>query len=366
MGSARRACRLLSPFQALLLLVVLGGLAGCRSGTALHRRYNNFRAYYNTYYNAEQKLEEGERGLQTANATVDRTRLIELFPSTSATAGRTPVFDAAIDKSAELLRRRPDSRWADDALLVIGKSYFYERNFVGAEQKFRETIAAATLVNDRELADEARFWLGRTMAGAERYDEGVLVLREALEQRDGDRYWQGRMHLALGELYARAGRWDAATVDLRDGLAIVRDPDIGARAAMLLGQVEEAAGRYAAAAEAYDDAVRRRPAYEIAFAAELNRTLVLGLDAGEVTQSLAALRSMSRDDKNYARRAEVALAQARVLAAAGETEQARERFRAVLYDQAMAGQSVRGEAHYRYAEFYRDALGDYVTAAAVT
>ncbi|HEX8386385.1 MAG TPA: tetratricopeptide repeat protein, partial [Rubricoccaceae bacterium] len=365
MRSAR--CARLAPSSAasvVALLVVGCGLAGCRSGSPLHRRYDNFRAYYNTYYNATQKLEEGEQALLNVDTPVDRARLVELFPTGAETAARTPVFDAAIEKSAELLRRRPGSRWADDALLVIGKAYFYERNFVGAEQKFRETIAAAELASDRELSDEAQFWLGRTMAAATRYDDGVLVLRQALDQPDGDRYWQARMHLALGDLYARAGRWDASTVALRDGLAGVNDADLGARAALLLGQVEEAAGRYDAAAEAYALALERQPSYEIAFAAEINRGLVLGLDASRPDDGLALLTAMARDDKNFPRRAEVVLAQARVLAAAGRTDDAQARFREVLYDRALAGQSVRGEAHYRLAEFYRDALGDYVTAAA--
>ena len=348
---------------AAVVLAALVVFSGCRSGSALHRRYDNFRAYYNTYYNASRQLDEGEQALLNGETPIDRTRLVELFPTGTA-SGSQATFEAAITKSAELLRQRPGSKWADDALLVIGKSYFYERNLVGADQKFRETIAAATLVNDRRLADEARFWLGRTLAAADRYDEGVLALREALALPDGDRYWQARMHLALGELNARAGRWDAATVDLRDGLEAVRDADLAARAALLLGQVEEAAGRYDAAAEAYDMALRRRPAYEIAFAAEISRGLVLGLDAARPDDALAALGTMARDDKNFPRRAEVALAQARVLAASGQPDAARARFRDVLYDPALGGQAVRGEAHYRLAEFYRDALGDFVRASA--
>ena len=360
-----RSTRSLRPALAVVAVLVAGSvLAGCRSGSALHRRYDNFRAYYNAYYNASQKLDEGERALLNDNTPVDRGLLVELFPSGAGAGGRSAVFDSAIEKSAELLRQRPGSKWADDALLVIGKAYFYERNFVGAEQKFRETITAAGISEDRRLADEARFWLGRTMAAADRYDEGVLVLRDALELPDGDTYWTARMHLALGELYARAGRWDAATVDLRAGIEGVRDADLAARAALLLGQVEEAAGRYDAAAEAYEAALDRRPSYEVAFAAEVNRGLVLGLDAGRTDDALSLLRAMGRDDKNYARRAEVALAQARVLAAAGEADEARERYRDVLYDVGLAGQAIRGEAHFRLAEFYRDVAGDYVTAAA--
>jgi hypothetical protein len=39
-------------FAGLALLLAAASLAGCRQGTFLGDRYNNFRAYYNTFYNA--------------------------------------------------------------------------------------------------------------------------------------------------------------------------------------------------------------------------------------------------------------------------------------------------------------------------
>ena len=185
-----RASRLL----ALLFASALAA-SGCRPGTALGNRYNNLRAYYNTFYNAERALEEGELGLERSSERVDRAELVSVFPVAAATGASGP-FQEAIDKSAELLRTRPTSKWADDALLLIGKAYFYQRNVVGAEQKFRETITAAELSEDRRLADEARFWLGRTYASADRFDDGVAVLEEGLASDDGDRRWTTRMRLA--------------------------------------------------------------------------------------------------------------------------------------------------------------------------
>ena len=190
-------------FVGLVASVVL---SGCRPGTALHSRYNDFRAYYNAYYNAERKLEEGEEALQARNQRVDRGRLVELFPTGSAT-GRGGEFQETVDKSAELLRDRPSSKWADDALLLIGKAYFYQRNFVGAEQKFRETAEAAEVRGEQRLADEARFWLGRTFAATERYEDGVAVLQDALAATEIDAQWKAQIQLALGELYGRAERW---------------------------------------------------------------------------------------------------------------------------------------------------------------
>ena len=344
------------------LVAAVSVAPGCRPGSALGNRYNNFRAFYNTYYNASRSLEQGEEALQNDTAPVDRSELVRVFPVTTGGAGGP--FEDAVEKSAELLRNRPTSKWADDALLVIGKAYFYQRNFAGAEQKFRETIDAVEATGDRRLGDEAEFWLGRTYAATERYDEGVEVLQNGLAREDVDRRWRSRMRLALGELYALAERWDEAAEVLREGAAEVGGGALAARAYMLLGQVEEYAGRYDAAAEAYAEAVGESPAFELGYAAAVNRALVVGLDGGDPDEALRLVGRMQGDDKYYQQRGELALVRARLLAAGGRTGEARRQFLDVLYDPELDGQRVRGAAHYRLGEFYRDALGDYVRASA--
>lgn len=351
-------------FGLAALTLVMGAFSGCKSGSALHNRYNNFRAYYNTYYNASQKLEEGEQSLQRGDTPVDRGLLVPVFPVTPASGGASGPFQEAIDKSAELLRNRPTSKWADDALLVIGKAYFYQRNVVGAEQKFRETMAAAALTGDRRLGDEARFWLGRTLAAADRFDDGVAVLEEGLLEEGGDRRWTSRMRLALGELYARAGRWEEAARVLREGAPEAGDADLAARAYVLLGQVEEFAGHYDEAAEAYAAALDAKPAYELAFAAEVNRALVLGIEDERPEEGLEVVGRMLRDDKHYQRRGELALVRAQLLAAANRPADARQQYLDVLYDEELAANAVRPQAHYRLGEFYRDEMNDYVRASA--
>ena len=359
----RAALSFRSAGSAACLGLVVVALSACRPGTALHGRYNNFRAYYNAYYNAEQKLEEGEETLQGRNQKIDRGRLVELFPTGGASGGGG-AFQETIDKSAELLRDRPTSKWADDALLLIGKAYFYQSNFAGAEQKFRETAQAAENRGEARLADEARFWLGRTFAASERYDDGVAILQDALAEPDIDASWRAQIQLALGELYGRAQRWTDAAVALREGIEGVGDSDLATRAYLLLGQVEEALGNWDAAAEAYDLAARRAPAYELEYAARLSEALVLGLDAGRTEEAVTRIARMRRDDKNFQQRAEVELAWARIEAAAGDEASASQRLRNVLYDDELAGTAVRGEAHFRLGEFYRDVRGDFVRAAA--
>ena len=230
---------------AILLAVLV--LSGC--GRLLGSRYDNFTAYYNTFYNAKTKYDEGieNLGIGTEKETIDRNLYLSLFGEVGRTQAQP--FEEAIQKSADVLRDHPDSKWVDDALLLIGKSYFYQRNWAGAEQKFREVIAM-----DSKLADEARFWLARALiaAGPLRYEDAAAHLTESLAREDLSRRWEPKLHLAMAELHVKRQAWDNAAAELEAGLENVRDNDLAARAQFLLGQVYETLGRYDDAILAYE------------------------------------------------------------------------------------------------------------------
>jgi hypothetical protein len=75
----------------LVAVVLLGG--GC--------------AFYNTFYNAKASYREG-------------MKLKEQNQNTQARA----KFDKAIEKSALVIKQWPKSRWVDDALFLVGTSYY--------------------------------------------------------------------------------------------------------------------------------------------------------------------------------------------------------------------------------------------------
>ena len=349
-------------------LFLLGGLvvlAGCSSNSFLGRRTDNFTAYYNTYYNARSSFEEGVRTLEkgATSTPVDRTRYLSLFPQPPR--GGNQQFEKAIVKSADVLRDHPDSRWADDALLLIGKSYFYTGQFVGAEQKFREIIY--TLAEQRgqasPLEDEARFWLARTLINNEAYDRAEPFLEETLARDGLSRRWQGRYQLVQGELYVQQGRWDEAAEALRAGIDRVRDRDLRARGAFLLGQVEETRGEYSAAQAAYRRVERFKPPYELRYAAQLSGIRVEG-QHGNTDAALEALRRMERDGKNYEFRNEIRYVRGLILQAADRPAEALAVYDDVLYGNDGEVASLKGRLHYALGELYRDVYQDYFFAAA--
>lgn len=343
--------------RLLPLVLLLFVLAGCSQTSFVGKRFDNFTAYYNKFFNARKAFESGIKALEARDTRIDRSRYLPLFTNPDAAAS-SKNFQDTIKKSADVLREHPNSKWVDDALLLIGKSYFYQRNYVGAEQKFLEVVALKT-----GLEDEARFWLARTLITGGNYDEAAKYLTESLNRENVSRRWKPMLQLALGELYVQRGDWVNAADALSTGLETVRDKDLGARAQFLLGQIYETVGDYENAFDAYSRVERFHPLYELTYAAKLSAVRVQGSYLDEEA-ALRELRRMERDDKNYQYRNELAYIRGLIYQKQGHADDAFLVYDDILYNVDGDINMVRGRIHYALAELYRDTYQDYLTAAA--
>ena len=116
-------------------------------------------AYFNTYYNARKLFNEAETEilstpLQTSTKA-ERAFLapFDIQPQTKA------KFTSVIEKCSKLLQYHPESKLVDDALLMIGKSYYYQNEHQSAERKFKELLGSYP---ESDLALETRLLLANT------------------------------------------------------------------------------------------------------------------------------------------------------------------------------------------------------------
>ena len=354
----RRLPSALRPLWALGLGVLIGGvLLGCGRGTFLGRQYDDLTAYYNGFYNAEQAFEDGLESVNQSSGDVDRMRYLSIFPDPEEGSGGES-FEEAIQKSAEILREHPESKWVDDALFLIGRARFYQENYVGATEKFREVIA---LGGKRE--GEARFWLSRTLVAADRYEEAAEALRAGLEREADYGLWTAHMRLVRGELLARQEDWAEAEDALSAGLTNNLPDEVGGRAAFLLGQVRETLEKPETAQRAYERVLEFNPPYALEFEARLGAIEMQGL-RGQPQQALRRIEELRREDNTNEMRGKIAGVRARLYQAMDRPDRAREALTAVLRGEEAPTGEIEGRLHYDLATLYRDTYEDFTQAAA--
>ena len=328
------------------------------------RGVSDFSAYYNKFYNAQKTFDQATDHLDALDQPVDRSAFLPVFVD-PAQVQSADALEKTIEKGADLLRKHPRSKWVDDALLLIGKSYFYQQNYVGAEQKFREVAE-----QDGPLTGEARFWMGRALLSAGKHAAAEKHLRHHLAPDSLSGRWAAQMRLLQGDLRVRRGQWEAAARALAEGLRGVQDGRLRARALFLRGQALEAAGRWGDAARSYRSAVEERPRYELAYAAETSALRTAARAGRNEAEILRRLERMERDDKNEAKLPALALLRGQVYQAMGRAGRARRTYQALLYPgEEPAGTpspsaAVRGRAHYALATLYRDVYDNFSRAAA--
>jgi len=342
---------------ALGLLMVL--LSGCSLG--VKQRWVDFNAYYNTFYNAKQSYQAGIRLMDAQSVTINPERPIRIH-RTPSRAGQAQ-FEKAIEKSADILRNHDDSKWVDDALELIGRSYFQLGQFFAAEQKFNEILAASS---SGQVRQRAVLWKSIIFLETNRYNEGIQYINASIlsEEFDWNPQTLAELYLVLAQLYVAQEDWDSATSALASGLPDFREDILRSRGYFLYGQLLERQNRNQEALNAYRGVSRRYPEYQLIYFAAVRQNAIRR-ELGQYDRAYSEFLAMSRDDKNFDQIGDLNYEIARTLQFKGEPVQAFQLYQQVLYNSLRPPtRETISKTHYAIAELYRFNFGDFNIAAA--
>ena len=251
-----------------LLLIIF--ISGCGSG--LKQRWGDFNAFYNTFYNAQNSYQNGIRSIESQNYIINAERPIRIH-RTPVRAGQSD-FEKAIEKSADILREHSNSKWVDDALLLIGKSYFYQSQFFSAEQKFNEVLAATANQSSRQVAV---LWKGLIFLETNRIAEGLSYVDGVInsDEYDWDEQTLAELQLVLAQLHIENDDFEAATYALSLGLPNVSDELLRSRGYFLIGQILQLNQEYQSALSAFKNVSSKYPEYQLLYLAQVKQNEIL-------------------------------------------------------------------------------------------
>ncbi len=176
-------------------------------------------AYYNTFYNAK-------KFYNTASAERkkrQRTQVVELSPEekeqlkrqgiTSSSDANRPSsqemqsYQQAIEKASSVLEFYPKSKYVDDALMLLGESFFHRREYSKALRKFEEITE---LYPDSKFIPNARLLMAKTYSGLQKFDDAERQFRELALDTKLEKSIREEAEYELAGLYYEKGNYDLA------------------------------------------------------------------------------------------------------------------------------------------------------------
>jgi len=310
-------------------------------------------AYYNTFYSARRYYNQALR----ANRQPTKPGPGGSQP-TGISGATSSLLDKSIEKCAKVITFYPKSKWVDDAIFLMGQSYFLKQDYDRAQKKFQDL---AVYYPKSEFVPRAAFMIGQCAYGKKDYDLAIQVLQKALlEHRRAGANYRDNALFTLGEAYWQKKNYPEALVNYRLLTGGGRRSELHFKSLLKEGQCYFEMARYDSARICLSSVVLDDPNDE-----EVLDALIKTGDSYAAEKNLDAAARSYRDAealaKDFARTPVVKLRMADVELAKGNYEKAIELYRSVVSD--FPRTLYASEAQFRIGYIYEVHLEDLDQAA---
>lgn len=193
-------------------------------------------AYYNTMFNAEKRYDEALKKQKAVK-------------SNALSGDVKKNYNEAIKKCWSLIDIYGDSsKYADDALLLIGKSHFNLYEYPQAERVFEQFILK---YNQSNLIPDAKLWLAKSYIELERDDDAFNLLNDMLNTEITSEI-AGQAFFITGDLHFKRKNYSDAVENLTKSLKAASDDELLGESYFLIGESYFNLEEYNKAIEQYD------------------------------------------------------------------------------------------------------------------
>ncbi len=267
-------------------------------------------------------------------------------------------FDRVVEKCSRLLVHYPKSKWVDDALLMIGVSYYYKYDLIKSERKFNE------LLNNFPESDhraEALMWMGRIYDRIDKTEDAEAYFRESIKQgiKDGNTDIIADAYYYMGEMYLTTNQEQKAVEAYSDGAQYTSSRNKRIRLELSIAREQESLGNLDKAQAAYRNIIKLDPELELLFKAELNYARISRL-RGDIDEAINTLADMLDEPSYVQYDDELQLEIGHLYQAAQEYEAAVSQYQ--YCDTSFTKKPVSAKAAYALGKMYEERLGNYEKA----
>lgn len=289
-------------FLALTLLAFLLTSCGVKRNNFVAKKFHNTTTYFNYYYNGELRWQEGVDQINAAYRIPPEGYVEVVYSGTESDAKSfANNFEQAIEKAEIALQKhdQKDNHWLDNCRFLIGRSWYYKRNYFLAIKNFEYIIQTWP---DSKIIPDVYLWLVKTHYMDGNNTMALKLIEENLNKMELSKRQKGEKALIQAQVLLDVGEYDEVVRVLNRHKKNIKGKNNRARVYYLTGQIYSDQGNYPKAYEAFKKVTKINTDYELIFNAKLNiaRNFIASDGESEGTSKLLRyLKKMLRDDKNY-------------------------------------------------------------------
>ncbi len=267
-------------------------------------------AYFNSFYNTRKYFEQGEKERE----------------STASQGARPQQYNKSIEAGSRLIEFYPDSKYIDDALFIMGQSYYWLGDYHKAQRKFQELQSNYP---NSPYFDASRLWTGKVFVKLKKRQEATNTLRGLIADTEDPQLVSGAQY-AIAELYFDDSLFVKAEQEFIKVTAIrgASDETVG-EAYWRAGDAAFREGRFDAAAAHLKNALKHNLSRSLVFEVRLLYGKAL-LNGGNPEKALGEFNSLLNDKRYFESHSKVLIEQAIALRGIGKGEQARSDLQTVI------------------------------------
>jgi len=305
---------LLRPFVVILSVF----LAGC--------------VYYNTFYNAKSDYADAVRGEGVEPGKANKE-----------------LLEKCITRCEKVVKYHPRSRWADDAVLLMGKCFYYMEEHRNALRKFEEL---EIYYAEGGLLSEAYYYSGLAHQALGNRSEAIARFKQVLESEPKGEFAE-RSAYQIVNTYLLDEDYEDAIASSTDFLSEFKKSKYRDEVLFIQAQSLFSNERYDESIAALDEFLNTKPRKELRFEALL-KTGEAHLQSGRTEEALEVFLSLRKETLTPVEDAKLATRIAEGSRSLGDTEKALKQLEEItaLYGKTAAS----AEAYYWMGVIYEQDL----------
>ncbi len=333
-------------FVLSLAFVSLLALPGCTV-------WSNFTTYFNLYYNVSKDFNQAE--------TLIREQRKDIFSllEPSLPGNSNQLLGKVIEKCSKVLQFNSESSFVDDALMMLGKAFYYQKNYLKSLRKFQEIIVTQ---QQSALVLEARLWEAKSEIALRNYSTGLSLLEKNIEEAaaadENEIMTEG--YISLVRYYLNEKDDQRAIRFLLELVSRCDDSQVNGLAMYKIGELYLKNEDYQLAADAFNRVLTFTIDFETEFSAKLKLATVKR-DLGESREALEDYQSLRSEAKYSDKYDVIDLEIGRTLKAMGKPEDAFAHFKYIdtTYNTSVYSAGIK----YEIANLFENDFGNFDSAA---